>query len=239
MQVTSTWPRNRLLVALPARNFKQLMPELEHVEYRRQQVLTDADGSLHDIFFPDEGIVSAVAVYADGSIIEMANVGREGSTGFQAVLGAKTSSARLMVQVPGTGARMPRPAFVRAMEEMPAFRNLMMAHVRAFLEQAMVSAACNGAHSLRQRLARWLLMMHDRHDGDVLPLTHELLANTLGVHRPTVTKAARALQHAGLIERGRGHVTIRDRGGLVGASCECYEIARTRIARHLPKTFPD
>lgn len=237
MDPTSTWPRNRLLLALPPRNLKQILPELEHVEGQRQQVLIDADRPLHDVFFPDSGVISVVAVYPDGSIIEMATIGREGSTGFQAVFGARISSVRLLVQVPGTAARMPRSAFVRAMETIPAFRNLMLAHVHAFLEQVMVSAACNGAHSLKQRLARWLLMMRDRNDGDVLPVTQDLLAEMLGVHRPTITNVARALEREGLIACDRGRVTVLNRPGLIGVSCECYQVVRARIAHHLPKTY--
>jgi CRP-like cAMP-binding protein len=239
MDATSTWPRNRLLIALPPRNLKAIMPELEHIECRRQQVLIEADGCLHDVFFPDSGVISVVAVYPNGSIIEMATIGREGSSGFQAAFGARTSSARLLVQVPGTAARMPREAFARAMETMPAFRQLMLAHVHAFLEQVMVSAACNGAHSLKQRLARWLLMMRDRNDSDLLPLTQDLLAEMLGVHRPTITNVSRALQRDGLIESGRGFVKIINRQGLIAASCECYQIVRARVAQHLPKTYLD
>jgi CRP-like cAMP-binding protein len=237
--LTSTWPRNRLLIALPPRNLKQLLPDLEHIECHRGQVLIDADRSLGHVFFPDSGVVSVVAVYPDGSIIEMATIGREGGTGFQAVFGATASSVRLLVQLSGTAAKMSRRAFVRAMDSMPAFRHLMYAHVHAFLEQVMVSAACNGAHSLKQRLARWLLMMRDRYDGDVLPVTQDLLAEMLGVHRPTITNVARALQNDGLIECRRGHVTILDRGGLIEASCECYQVVRTRISQHLPKAFPE
>ena len=120
-----------------------------------------------------------------------------------------------------------------------AFRNLMLAHVHAFLEQVLISAACNGAHSLKARLARWLLMMRDRHDEDSLAITQDLLAEMLGVHRPTITNAARALQRAGLIECGRQRVTIRNRDGLVAVSCECYLLVRTRISQHLPKTYPE
>jgi CRP-like cAMP-binding protein len=119
----------------------------------------DADSSLDHVFFPDSGVVSVLAVYADGSVIEMATIGREGCTGIQAFFGAKTSSVRLLVQIPGSAAKMSRPAFARAMESMPSFRNLMSAYLQAFLEQVLVSVACNGAHSLKQRLARWLLMM--------------------------------------------------------------------------------
>jgi len=132
---------------------------------------------------------------------------------------------------------MTRAAFTRAMESMPAFRSLMYAYVQAFLEQVMASVACNGAHSLKQRLARWLLMMRDRSDGDELPITQSLLAEMLGVQRPTITNAARGLERAGLIERGRRQVTILDRQGLAEESCECYQLVKTRVAFHLPKTY--
>jgi CRP-like cAMP-binding protein len=120
---------------------------------------------------------------------------------------------------------------------MPAFRNLMYTYVHAFLEQVLVSVACNGTHSLKERLARWLLMMRDRGDYDALQITHNLLGEMLGVQRQSVTNAARELERAGLIARGRRQVTIRERQGLVAASCECYQLVRTRLAFHLPKTY--
>src|SRR6202171_5812928 len=237
MNETSNWPRNRLLLALPSRNLKLLMPELEHVRCQSGQVLMDADSALNHVFFPDSGVVSVVAVYADGNIIEMATIGREGCTGVQAIFGAKRSSVRLLVQIPGSAAKMSRAAFTRAMESMPSFRNLMDAYVQAFLEQILVSVACNGAHSLKQRLARWLLMMRDRGDDDALLITQDLLAEMLGVQRPSITIAARELERAGLIARGRRQVTILDRKGLTQASCECYQLVRARLALHLPKTY--
>jgi CRP-like cAMP-binding protein len=233
----SNWPRNRLLLALPSDNLKRLLPGLEQIPCQRGQILMDADSSLDHVFFPDSGVVSVVAVYADGSVIEMATIGREGCTGVQAVFGAKSSSIRLLVQIPGSAAKMSRAAFTRAMESMPSFRSLMYAYVHAFLEQVMVSAACNGAHSLKQRLARWLLMMRDRDDDDVLSISQSLLAEMLGVQRPTITNAARELERAGLIARGRRQVRILDRQGLTKASCECYQLVRTRVAFHLPKTY--
>jgi CRP-like cAMP-binding protein len=105
------------------------------------------------------------------------------------------------------------------------------------MEQILVSVACNGAHSLKQRLARWLLMMRDRADQDALPITQDLLAEMLGVQRPTITNAARELEGAGLIARGRQQVTILDRQGLIKESCECYQLVRERVASHLPKTY--
>jgi CRP-like cAMP-binding protein len=115
MNASSNWPRNRLLLALPSRDLKQLVPQLEQIPCRRDQVLIDADSSLEHVYFPDSGVVSVVAVYSDGSIIEMATIGREGCTGVQAVFGDKTSSARFLVQIPGSAAQMSRAAFTRAM----------------------------------------------------------------------------------------------------------------------------
>ena len=237
MDASSNWPRNRLLLALPPRNLKRLMPELEPIRCQRAQILMDAGSSLDHVFFPDSGVVSVVAVYANGSIIEMATIGREGCTGMQAFFGEKTSSVRFLVQIPGSATKISRAAFTRAMDSMPPFRSLMSAYIQAFLEQVLVSVACNGAHSLKQRLARWLLMMRDRCDDDALLITQNLLAEMLGVQRPSITIAARELERAGLIERGRRQVTILDRKGLIGASCECYQLVRERVAFHLPKTY--
>ncbi len=136
VNASSNWPRNRLLLALPARNLKRLMPELERISCQRGQVLMNADSALDHVFFPDSGVVSVVAVYADGSIIEMATVGREGFTDVQAIFGAKRSSIQLLVQIPGTAVRMSRVAFMRVMQSMPSFRSIMDAYVQAFLEQS-------------------------------------------------------------------------------------------------------
>jgi CRP-like cAMP-binding protein len=237
MRAATYLPRSRLLLALPASILKRLMPEIEHISCHREQVLMDADGPLDHVFFPESGVVSVVAVYADGSIIEMATIGREGCTSVQAIFGAKSSSVRLLVQIPGVAAKMSRAVFTQAMGSMPSFRSLMHDYAQAFLEQVLVSVACNGAHSLKQRLARWLLMMRDRGDDDALQITQSLLAEMLGVQRPTITNAARELEAAGLIARGRRQVTILDRPGLVAASCECYQLVRARLVFHLPRTY--
>jgi CRP-like cAMP-binding protein len=235
--VNSYSTRNRLLLAVPPRNLKQLMPNLEFIRCQSGQILLDADGSLDSVYFPESGVVSVVAVYADGNVIEMATIGREGCTGVQAAFGAKSSSVRLLVQIPGGAARMSRAVFSRAMKSMPSFRGLMLAYVQAFIEQVLVSVACNGRHSLKERLARWLLMMRDRSDDDVMPITQNLLAEMLGVQRPTITHAIAELEEAGLIARGRRQITLLDRQGLIAASCECYQLVRERVASHLPHTY--
>jgi CRP-like cAMP-binding protein len=228
---------NRLLLALPPAEMQWLTRHLVHVPCSRGEVLIDADRALDYVFFPNSGVISVVAVYANGDIIEMATIGREGCTGLQAMLGAEMSSVRFLVQIPGSAMKISRAAFRRAMDDMPAFRLLMFAYMQAFLEQVLVSGACNGAHSLKERLARWLLMMRDRTDGDILLITHDMLAEMLGAHRPSVTNVARELESSGRIELGRRQVTILDRAGLKQESCECYQLVRGRIAFHLPKTF--
>ena len=230
-------PGNRLLLALPPRNLKQLVPKLEFIRCERDQILLDVDGSIDHVFFPNSGVISIVAVYADGNVIEMATIGREGCAGVEAFFGARRSSARLLVQIPGSAVKMSRAAFNRAMKSMPSFRDLMSAYVQAFLDQVLVSAACNGRHSLKERLARWMLMMRDRSDADVMPITQELLAELLGVQRPSLTHAVAELEEASLILRGRRQITILDRQGLLKASCECYQLVRERIESHLPQSY--
>src|SRR5215831_2051691 len=230
-------PGNRLLLSLPPRNLKQLAAKLEFIRCERGQILLDVDAPIDHVFFPNSGVISVVAVYADGNVIEMATVGREGCAPVKAFFGARQSSARLLIQIPGTAAKMSRAAFDRAMKSMPSFHDLMSANVQAFLEQVLVSAACNGRHSLKQRLARWVLTMRDRSDADVMPITQDLLAELLGVQRPSLTHAVAELEEAGLILRGRRQITILDRRGLIKASCECYQLVRDRIASHLPQSY--
>jgi CRP-like cAMP-binding protein len=237
MKVLSKLPRNRLLLALPSRDLRKLMSHLKHVPCRREQNLVEVDSPLDHVFFPDSGVVSVMAVYADGGTIEMATIGREGCAGVPAVFGTSRSSARYWVQIPGSATKISRAAFTRAVRQMPSFRSLVYAYVQAFTEQILLSGACNGAHRLKERLARWLLMMRDRSDEDALPITQNLLAEMLGVQRPTITNAARELEREGLIKRGRQEVTILNRPGLMKASCECYQLLRTRFAFHLPKTY--
>ena len=239
MKTDANWPQNRLLLALPADNLQHLMPSLQRIDCRREQILVDADASLDHIYFPDSGVISVVAVYANGDIIEMATIGREGCSGLQAAFRAKTSSVRLLVQIPGSAAKMPRAAFTQAMDKMPVFHDLMLAYVQAFLEQVLVSCGCNGAHGLKKRFARWLLMMRDRSDTDTLLITQDLLAEMLGARRPSITHVVRELERDGLIEQGRRQVTILDRQRLQKASCECYQLVRDRVAFHLPQTYSE
>src|ERR1700719_4040262 len=132
MNALSNWPRNRLLLALPSRILKQLLPELEHIRCQREQVLVDADSSLDHVFFPHSGVVLGGRRIIKNRVIEMGTIGPEGYTGIQDFFGANTSSVWLLVQTPGSAAKMSRAAFARAMESMPSFRKLMSANIQAF-----------------------------------------------------------------------------------------------------------
>jgi CRP-like cAMP-binding protein len=230
-------PRNRLFHALPPGNLAKLRPALEYVACTRDQVLIEADGALDQVYFPESSVVSLGTIFGDGTAVDMASIGREGCTGVPAVLGAKVSSVRLLTQIPGTAMKMSRRAFGWALDTMPAFKALMHDYGQAFLHQAMVSGACNGAHKLSQRLARWLLTTHDRSDNDSLPIAQHLLADLLGVQRQSVSNALSEMERARLIQNARRQITILDRRGLAEESCECYQRLRDRLSFHLPMTY--
>ena len=225
-------PRNRLFLALPSAHLHRLRPVLDQVTCAQDEVLIDADRALDQVYFPESAVVSINTVFADGTAVDMASIGREGCTGVQAVLGAKVSSVRLLTQIPGTAMRMSRRAFTSAINSLPSFKALMFDYAQAFLDQALVSGACNAAHRLDQRLARWLLTARDRSDSDTLPVTQTVLADMLGVRRPTMTNALGEFERAGLIAGARRQVTILDPAGLAEESCECYERLRERFDFH-------
>jgi CRP-like cAMP-binding protein len=180
------------------------------------------------VYFVLSGIISMVSEMREGTV-EVSTVGCEGMTGFPIVLSADTMMARAFVQVPGQALRMDASGLLDAMEHSAKLRRLIYRYVLALYDTTAQHAACNRLHALEERCARWLLMTHDRVEGDVLLLKQQFLAEMLGVHRPAVTLAAGALQRAGIIRYSRGKVTVLDRTALEGASCECYAIVTRRI----------
>jgi CRP-like cAMP-binding protein len=178
------------------------------------------------LHFPETAVVSTLATYRDGSLIEMANIGREGCTGVGLILGKGTQLNTNQVQIGGTALALAPHALGQLRRDFPDFDRTLFAVVQAVFYQVLVSGACNGAHSARQRLARWLLTMSDRSDVETMPLTQEFLSHMLGVRRPTVTQAASELQREGRIDYARGRIRVRDRRALQEASCECYDMVR-------------
>jgi len=178
------------------------------------------------VYFPGGGFCSIVTVLADGSMVEVATIGREGMLGLSTVSGGRRGASAAMVQAETSLCyKLSMAAFRREMDLRGPFSELLTAYAQALTGVIMQSTACNAVHSVEQRLARWLLMAHDRVGRDDFPLTQEFVAMMLGATRPTVTIVAGTLQRAGLITYHRGHVTIVDRPALESAACECYQAA--------------
>ena len=226
-------PRNRLLAALPAEDLARLWPQLEPVEVELRHILSAPDEPITAVYFPETGWASMLALLADGRSAEVGLIGSEGMVGLPLLLGSDSSANEAMVQAAGTMLRLRADAFHRAVEESPALWTILLRYALAFQQQVTQTAACNGHHALDQRLARWLLMAHDRAEDDEFPMTQEFLAMMLCVHRPGVTVAARLFQQAGLIRYGHGQMKVTDREGLEAAACECYGTVRRQFEQLL------
>lgn len=221
--------RNRLLRLLPPAELEQLRPRLETVDLPLKSVLLMPDTPVDSLHFMEAGTVSMIAMLEDGMQIEVGLVGPEGVAGLPLLLGAGTSALEGMVQVRGTALRLPAAALRAALAEFPSLLPLLLRYVDAFHFQVAQSAACNGRHQIEQRLARWLLMTHDRVGEDSFHMTQEFMSTMLGVRRPGVTLAIGALQRAGLVRHERSQVRMLDRPGLEAACCECYEVVQRRF----------
>jgi CRP-like cAMP-binding protein len=228
---------NRLIAAIPARQLAQLAPSLEIVPLTPRTVLVDSGAPLHHAYFPHGGVICLMAAMRKGGA-ETATVGPEGFIGFEALLGSRIASQRVLVQVEGSASRLPIHTLADAAQESASLRGLLLGYVRYFLIQVLQSVACNGLHSVQERFARWLLMAHDRAGTDSFKLTQEFLADLLGIHRPSVTIVARTLQSAGLISYSRGLITITDRQGLEEATCECYDMVRQALNQSPARSLP-
>ena len=218
--------QNHLLAALPRADCDSLMPTLDIVPLKLKELLHKPGEHIQHVYFPGGGFCSIVTVLENGSMVEVATVGREGMVGVTAALDGSPASSATMVQgETDTCYRMTADAFRREMGRRGAFYELLTRYSQALTGFIMQSTACNAVHSIEQRLARWLLMAQDRMGTDEFPLTQEFVAMMLGATRPTVTVVAGSLQKAGLITYYRGRVKILNRAELEAASCECYRAA--------------
>lgn len=221
---------NKLLNALSPALQEQLEQELEIVDLRYRQVLYRPEDSAHFVYFPLNGVISVRAITGDNAGVEVASVGCEGMANVNLFLGVDHAECEAVVQAPGTAARFSRASLQFHTAKGGEMAQLLLRYTSAYLGQLSQSVACNRLHSLEERCARWLLMMHDR-AGDQFPITHEFLSNMLGVRRATVTVAAGILQRAGLISYTRGKMRVLDRAKLEKASCECYRTVRDMYER--------
>jgi CRP-like cAMP-binding protein len=216
--------RNGILTKIPADELARLTPHLTHVRWVNGQPLHAPDERIEHVFFVEQGFASTVAD-ADGleQGVEVGLTGREGLVGLPALFDPEaTSFNRVFVQMAGGAYRMPASVLRAVIDNAPTFRMLLYRALQASMAQVAQTAACNSQHNLPERLARWLLLAHDRADGDELLLTQEFLSIMLAVRRSGVTVAIGSLEAAGFIRSRRAHILIADRPGLEDAACDCY-----------------
>ncbi|MBK6004966.1 Crp/Fnr family transcriptional regulator [Ramlibacter ginsenosidimutans] len=226
---------NRLLACLEPATRAAVAPRLEHVPLVLRQNLYEEDGPMTDVWFPAAGVLSMLAATSAAQTrIEVATIGPDGMLGVPLLLGGRRSPGVVFAQVEGHGWRMGADDFLDAVRNYADFAGVMQRYACALLVQVSQGTACNRAHDVAQRCARWLLQTHDRVAGDTLELTQEFLAEMLGERRATVNQAATALQQRGLIRYSRGRITVTDRPGLEAAACGCYRFIRDQTAQLLP-----
>jgi CRP-like cAMP-binding protein len=213
---------NRLLGSLPAAQRKRLLAQCETVELTFGQILCEPDEPYRHAYFPLQGFISTVATVGSHQPLEVRLIGNEGMLGATLALGVNTVPLRAVVQGSGAAWRVGAAALRRALDREPALRPLLSRYLYVLVAQLSQSTGCNRFHEVEARLARWLLMTHDRAHADHFHLTHAFLANMLGVRRSGITVAAGALQQRALIRYARGTISVLDRRGLERASCDCY-----------------
>jgi len=224
---------NRLLGALESASRKRISPHLEPIELKLGVIVCEAGGLLKHAYFPEGAVLSLLTVLENGSAIETANIGREGAFGLFAAMYSRVSFNRCLVQLDGSTVRCPIEVLQSEFKGSEHVRDLFVSYSETLLSQVQQTVACNALHTTEERMCRWLLMMHDRAEGEALPYTHEFLSHILGTNRKSVTLAAQSLQTAGLISYQRGRIQVVDRPGLEKASCECYAIVKERFEAFL------
>jgi len=218
--------QNSLLNAMAPEALKRLGPDLRRIQMPAGQVLCEPGVAMQDAYFPATSVVSMSYVMQSGSSAEIALIGREGMVGVPLLFGTASSTVQASVQSAGWGFRLAGRCLIEEFERGRTLMQVLLNYTGSLIEQIEQTAACNRHGTLEQRLCRWLLLMLDRLPGNELTMTHELIANTLGVKREGVTEAAGRLRHQGAIDYRRGHIEVLDRPLLERHACECYRMRR-------------
>lgn len=219
-------PANRLLAALPAKEYKRLLPKLKEVSLIYTETIFEPGDVIRHVYFPDSGIVSLLSAIEERSLLEIGIVGSEGFVGLPVFLGVKTSNIRALVQGEGAALRMKTADFLAECKNGGSLTPILQRYTHSLITQISQSAVCSRFHPIEARLARWLLMTSDRMASDEFQITQESLSNMLGVRREAVNKSERNLQRNGLINPSRRKITILNRAGLEAAACRCYLIIK-------------
>jgi len=221
--------KNQLLGAFEPDARSRITAHMQPVSHKLGEVICEAGGALDHAYFPEGCVLSLLTILENGSEIECANIGREGAFGVFAAMYSRVSFTRCAVQLEGPMIRCEIGYLQDEFSKSPHLQNLLVSYSETLLSQVMQTVACNALHSVEERMCRWLLMMHDRAEGENLTYTHEFLARIMGANRTSITLAAQSLQNQGLISYRRGLMQVRDRAGLEAASCECYAVVRARF----------
>jgi len=222
---------NHVLSILSKDDLALLQPHLEPVELAFRMNAEEPNLPIKFAYFPEDGIVSVVANGGRGRVVEVGLIGRDGVTAQPVIMGTDRSANATFVQVEGSGHRVDVEIFRKAIRKSTTLQHTLLAVVQAFHMQASHTALANGTGKIEERMARWLLMAHDRLSGDELPLTHEFLAIMLGVRRAGVTVALQSLEASGLIGTKRKVIEVRNRAGLVKLAADIYGVPEAEQAR--------
>jgi CRP-like cAMP-binding protein len=217
---------NRLLAALPKKDYQTMRSHLEEVPLVFEEILYRPNDLICDVYFPNSGIVSLLAGVNERSTLEVGSVGKEGVIGLAVFMGVSTSQNHTVVQGAGSAMKIKATRLRKECDNGGALSRVLQRYAHSLLTQITQSAVCNQFHLVDARLARWLLMTHDRMGEDDFQLTQEFMSNMLGVRREGVSKAAGRLQKRKLISYSRGCLKVLDRAGLEATSCGCYEIIK-------------
>ncbi|MBA3694731.1 MAG: Crp/Fnr family transcriptional regulator [Acidobacteria bacterium] len=223
--------KNYILNALPEEDFNRLLPDLTPVKLPHGQILYRPDEPIEYVYFPNNSVLSVVAITADGQSVESGVIGREGMAGVNVLMGVDSMPNENIIQLADGALRMSTAAVRREFKRGGALHDLLLRFMHALMIQIGQTTLCNRLHSTDQRLSRWLLICHDRSETNEMKLTQEFLAIMLGADRARVTMSAIALQSAGYIKYSRGNIVVTDREGLEDFTCACYQSVKQEYDR--------
>jgi CRP-like cAMP-binding protein len=227
-------PANLLLGSFPESAYDRIAPHLEHVALERGKILHQPGEEIRDLYFPLDALISVTVTMRNGRTSETGVVGRREVVGINAFMGGReTTQTEYVVQVDGAAVRVAAEPLREQFDRDPALRHVLLGFTQAMFAQVTQNAACNSLHMLEQRYARWLLEVRDRIGADDLRLTHEFIAEMLGVRRAGITELANKFESEGLIERRNGVTRCVDVAGLEATACECYGVIRDEYDRLL------
>ncbi len=226
---------NHLLEALPKVDFERIEPKIESVPLKLGQVLYESGDKMSHIYFPTTAIVSMLYIMENGGTAEIGIAGNNGLVGMALYMGGDTTSSRAIVQSAGVAVRMKKEDLLDEFRRGGIFQDVLLRYTQTLMTQISQTAVCNRLHTIQQQLCRWLLINHDQLPADTLIMTHDLIANMLGVRREGVTLAAGNLQEQGYINYSRGTVIVLDREGLEKICCECYKVVSDEYDRMMGK----